>query len=76
MVREKATVEDFEYARDRILMGLERTTLVRPNNELMHTAIHEAGHIIATYCTIGPKSIYKSTIVPRGSSIGGVTANY
>lgn len=70
--REKASMEDFEYARDRILMGLERKTLKRPDKELMNTAFHEAGHVLATYYTIGYKGIYKATIVPRGNKMGGV----
>ncbi len=65
-------MEDFEYARDRILMGLERKKLSRPDNELMNTAVHEAGHTVVTYYTLGPKSIYKSTIVARGEKLGGV----
>ena len=66
-------MEDFEYARDRILMGLERKTLTRSNKELMNTAIHEAGHVLSTYYTAGHKGIYKSTIAPRGDELGGVT---
>ncbi len=65
-------MEDFEYARDRILMGLERKTLSRPHKDLMNTAIHEAGHVLATYYTAGHKGIYKATIVPRGDALGGV----
>lgn len=65
-------MDDFEYARDRILMGLERKTLLRTDKELMNTAVHEAGHTVVTYFTLGPKAIYKSTVVPRGEKLGGV----
>lgn len=65
-------MEDFEHARDRILMGIERKNLKRENKQLMDTSIHEAGHVIAIYYILGKKEIYKSTIVPHGNSLGGV----
>ena len=40
---------DFEYARDRIMMGIERKKLSMSEKERLHTAIHEAGHAIACY---------------------------
>ena len=70
--REHATMDDFESARDRILMGLERRTLVLSDREQIKTAIHEAGHALAVYYTRGCKSLYKVTIVPRGASLGSV----
>jgi len=65
-------MEDFEYARDRILMGIERKYLKRGDKQLMDTAVHEAGHVLAIYHILGEKEIYKSTIVPHSDSLGGV----
>jgi len=68
--RESATLEDFEYARDRIMMGVERKKLSVTEKERMHTAIHEAGHAVACYYTEGASKLYKATIVARGGSLG------
>ncbi len=71
--REHATMEDFEHARDLIIMGVERGSLKIEEKEKMNTAIHETGHTLATFYTDGPEHIYKVTIVPRGGSLGAVT---
>jgi cell division protease FtsH len=63
---------DFEYARDRIMMGIERKSLSMSDRERMNTAIHEAGHAIICYFSPGAKKLYKATIVARGSSLGAV----
>ncbi len=70
MLREEANVEDFEYARDRIMMGIERKKLTMSEKDRLNTAIHEAGHVIACYFTEGAKNLYKATIVARGGSLG------
>lgn len=67
--REQADNEDFEYARDRIIMGIERKSLTMSDKERLNTAIHEAGHAVACYFSNGPK-LYKATIVSRGASLG------
>jgi len=63
---------DFEYARDRIMMGIERKSLNMSDKERLNTAIHEAGHAITCYFTEGSKKLYKATIVARGGSLGAV----
>lgn len=68
--KELATIEDFEFARDRIMMGIERKKLSMSEKERLNTAIHEAGHAIACYFTKGAKGLYKATIVARGGSLG------
>lgn len=71
--RELAELADFEYARDRIMMGIERKKLSMSDKERLHTAIHEAGHALASYYTQGSMELYKATIVARGSSLGAVS---
>ncbi|CDW88406.1 metalloprotease m41 ftsh [Stylonychia lemnae] len=68
--KDKADLADFEYARDRIMMGIERRKLSMSDRERLNTAIHEAGHAIACYFSKGAKKLYKATIVARGSSLG------
>lgn len=70
--KEMADMTDFEYARDRIMMGIERKKLSMTDRDRLNTAIHEAGHAIACYFTPGAKKLYKATIVSRGSSLGAV----
>lgn len=73
--KEEADYTDFEYARDRIMMGIERKKLSLSDKDRLNTAIHEAGHAIACYFTPGAKKLYKATIVARGSSLGAVSYN-
>lgn len=68
--KEMADLSDFEYARDRIMMGIERKKLSMSDKDRLNTAIHEAGHAIACYFTPGAKKLYKATIVARGGSLG------
>lgn len=63
-------MEDFEYARDRIMMGIERKKLSMSEKERFNTAIHEAGHTVTCYFTPGAKKLHKATIVARGESLG------
>ena len=73
--RDLAELTDFEYARDRIMMGIERRKLSMSDRERLHTAIHESGHAIACYFSKGAKKLYKATIVARGGSLGAVHPN-
>lgn len=68
--KQMADISDFEYARDRIMMGIERKKLSMSDKERLHTAIHESGHAIACYFSKGANKLYKATIVARGGSLG------
>jgi ATP-dependent Zn protease len=71
--KEMADMSDFEFARDRIMMGIERKKLSMTDRDRLNTAIHEAGHAVACYFTPGAKKLYKATIVARGGSLGAVS---
>ena len=68
--KEKADLSDFEYARDRLMMGIERKKLSMSEKDRLNTAIHEAGHATVCYYTPGAQKLYKATIVARGGSLG------
>ena len=68
--KEEADQTDFEYARDRIMMGIERKKLSVTEKERLNTAIHEAGHTVACFHTAHSNKLYKATIVARGGSLG------
>ncbi|KAH3902555.1 probable Mitochondrial inner membrane i-AAA protease supercomplex subunit YME1 [Saccharomycodes ludwigii] len=60
----------FEWAKDKILMGAERKTMVLTEATRKATAYHEAGHAIMALYTPGATSLYKATILPRGRALG------
>ena len=62
--------EDFEDARDRVLMGLKRPTVMMNEEEKEHTAYHEAGHAIAAYVLEHADPVHKVTILPTGMALG------
>ena len=68
--KEEADIGDFEYARDRLMMGIERSTLSVSEKERLNTAIHEAGHTVVGVYTENAMKIHKATIVARGPSMG------
>jgi cell division protease FtsH len=70
--RDRALVEmqDFEEARDKILMGIARTSLVISEEEKKATAYHEAGHALLHYYLPNADPLHKVTIVPRGRALG------
>jgi cell division protease FtsH len=70
--KDKAKVEmpDFEEARDKILMGVARKTLVVSDKERRMTAIHEAGHALLHYFLKNADPLHKVTIVPHGRALG------
>ncbi|HEY7028592.1 MAG TPA: ATP-dependent zinc metalloprotease FtsH [Gemmatimonadales bacterium] len=70
--RNKALVDmsDFEDAKDKVMLGLERRSLVLTEEERRLTAYHEAGHAIVALSTPGADPIHKVTIVPRGRALG------
>ena len=66
----KVGMEDFENARDKIMMGSERKTLKMTPKELETTAYHEAGHAIIASLLEECDPLHKVTIVPRGKALG------
>ncbi|MCL2380554.1 MAG: ATP-dependent zinc metalloprotease FtsH [Treponema sp.] len=72
--KDKAEVEmsNFEEARDKILMGVARKTLVVSDKERRMTAIHEAGHALLHYYLKNADPLHKVTIVPHGRALGMV----
>jgi cell division protease FtsH len=64
------TMEDFEKARDKIMMGAERKTMVMSEKEKQNTAYHEAGHAIVGRLVPEHDPIHKVTIIPRGRALG------
>jgi cell division protease FtsH len=62
--------EDFEDARDRVLMGLKRPTVVMNEEEKEHTAYHEGGHAVAAYVLEHADPVHKVTILPTGMALG------
>lgn len=64
------TMDDFEYARDKVMMGAERRSMVMKDEEKSLTAYHEAGHAIVAHYTPASDPIHKATIIPRGRSLG------
>jgi cell division protease FtsH len=63
-------MEDFEKAKDKVIMGAERRSMVMTEEEKRLTAYHEAGHAIVGLCVPGHDPIHKVTIIPRGRALG------
>jgi len=70
--KKMVTMKDFEFAKDRILMGSERRSMVMKEEEKKLTAFHEAGHAIVTIFSKASDPIHKATIMPRGGALGMV----
>jgi cell division protease FtsH len=70
--RDKRTVEmeDFEYAKDKVLMGVERRTMILTDEEKACTAYHEAGHALVGAFMEHTDPLHKVTIIPRGRALG------
>ena len=73
LFRECATNDDFEFARDRIMMGVERKSLSMSEKDRLNTAIHESGHALTCYYNKDALKLYKATIVARGGALGVVS---
>ncbi len=63
-------MEDFERAKDKIMMGAERRSMVMPEEERRNTAYHESGHALLGYLLPKSDPVHKVTIIPRGRSLG------
>lgn len=69
--RESVEMSDFETAREKILMGAERKTMVMARKELENTAHHEAGHaLVSMLLPSDTDPVHKVTIIPRGRALG------
>ncbi|MEZ0329729.1 MAG: ATP-dependent zinc metalloprotease FtsH [Dissulfuribacterales bacterium] len=68
--KEKVTDEDFERAKDKVLMGAERRSLILSDEEKRITAYHEAGHALVARLLPGTDPVHKVTIIPRGRALG------
>ncbi|GMV99967.1 MAG: hypothetical protein AMXMBFR84_11060 [Candidatus Hydrogenedentota bacterium] len=68
--QDKVTMQDFEDAKDRVLMGPERRSLVLSAAEKRNTAYHEAGHTLIGRLLPDADPVHKVTIIPRGPSLG------
>jgi cell division protease FtsH len=66
------TMSEFEDAKDKVMMGAERRTLVMTEDEKRLTAYHEAGHAICAFNVKATDPIHKATIIPRGRALGMV----
>ncbi|REJ89279.1 MAG: ATP-dependent metallopeptidase FtsH/Yme1/Tma family protein [Planctomycetota bacterium] len=67
--RDAVTREDFDVARDRVLMGAKREEVLSPHEKQM-TAYHEAGHALLAWLLPDVDSVHKVTIIPRGRALG------
>src|SRR5207247_3845935 len=63
-------LKDFEFAKDKVLMGVERKSMVLTEQEKRTTAYHEAGHALAAKLLPGSDPVHKVTIIPRGPALG------
>ena len=68
--RRLVTMEEFERARDKIMMGAERKSMVMSEKEKIMTAYHEAGHAIIGFLMPEHDPVHKVTIIPRGRALG------
>jgi len=68
--RRAVTMDEFERAKDKIMMGAERKSMVMDDNEKKLTAYHEAGHAIVGLNVPDHDPVYKVTIIPRGRALG------
>ncbi len=68
--KNRVTMEEFEKAKDKIMMGAERKSMVMSDKEKLNTAYHEAGHAIVGRIVPEHDPVYKVSIIPRGRALG------
>ncbi|MFH2036484.1 MAG: ATP-dependent zinc metalloprotease FtsH [Candidatus Zixiibacteriota bacterium] len=68
--RNEVTMIDFEEAKDKVMMGIERKSLVIPDEEKEMISYHEAGHALVSKYIPGADPVHKVTIIPRGMALG------
>ncbi len=68
--KEKVNMNDFELAKDKVMMGTERKSMIISDEEKRNTAYHEAGHALVAKLLPGADPVHKVTIIPRGMALG------
>jgi cell division protease FtsH len=68
--RKTVMMADFETSKDKVLMGVERKSMILSDEEKKNTAYHEAGHALVAAMTPGADPLHKVTIIPRGMALG------
>jgi len=68
--KDKVEMGDFELAKDKVMMGAERRSMIISDEEKRNTAYHEAGHALVAKLLPGTDPIHKVTIIPRGMALG------
>ncbi|HKO01703.1 MAG TPA: ATP-dependent zinc metalloprotease FtsH, partial [Thermoanaerobaculia bacterium] len=68
--KKKVRQVDFEFAKDKVLMGVERKSMVMSDREKRNTAYHESGHTIVAAVLPAADPLHKVTIIPRGRALG------
>jgi cell division protease FtsH len=68
--KDKVDMADFELAKDKVLMGAERRSMVMSLHERRNTAYHESGHALVAMLLPGADPVHKVTIIPRGMALG------
>src|SRR5258708_22935671 len=68
--KKKVQMIDFEFAKDKVLMGVERKSMVMSDREKRNTAYHESGHTIVASILPAADPLHKVTIIPRGRALG------
>ena len=71
--RKSVAMADFEEAKDKVLMGKERKSMIMSDEEKRNTAYHEAGHALAAHLLPDADPLHKVTIIPRGRALGVTT---
>ena len=68
--KDRLSMADFEFAKDKVLMGRERRSLILSDEERKTTAYHEAGHALVAKLIKGTDPVHKVSIIPRGRALG------
>jgi len=68
--RKQVQMEDLEEAKDKVMMGVERKSLIITEDEKRSTAYHESGHVLVSKLMPGSDPVHKVTIIPRGRALG------
>lgn len=71
--QDKVTMADFEEAKDKVMMGMERKSLIISEKEKKTTAYHEIGHVLVAKMIPESDPVHKVTIIPRGRALGVTT---